>query len=87
MAEMVEALGLPKILPSQSRTSRFQFFGPIWFPKVKFEVEYELVRAPPLSGEALKLSEDVFDRWMVEPPIGRKCQEVEIPRKRRHAEI
>jgi hypothetical protein len=67
--------------------SRFQFFDPVWFPKVKFEVEHELVRSPPLSGQALKLSEVVFDRWIGEPPIGRKRREVEIPRKRRHAEI
>jgi hypothetical protein len=78
MAEIVEDLGIPTTLPTDSRVRRYQFFHQFGFPKVTFEVKYTLPPIKPLSREGMQSSQTVMAKWIGEQPIPRKHRHIEL---------
>jgi hypothetical protein len=78
MEELVDKLGLPSVMPTESRMRKYQFYGKVWSPKVKFDVEFTFPPSIPLSKEALETSKIILAKWIGSRPIPRK-------RKRMHA--
>jgi hypothetical protein len=42
MDEVVSELGLPSIMPSESRRRRYLLYGKVWSPKAKFDGDFKV---------------------------------------------
>jgi hypothetical protein len=71
MDEVVSELGLPSTMPSDSRRRRY-FFGKVWSPKAKFDVNFKVPQAVPLSKKAGEMTKTILSKWFGSRPIPRK---------------
>jgi hypothetical protein len=76
MEEFVSELGLPVVMPSESKMRKYQFYGKVWCPKVKFDVEFSLPKAALLSNEALETTKTILSKWIGARPIPRKRKQM-----------
>jgi hypothetical protein len=63
MDELVFKLGLPSLMPLESCRHIYLFYGKLWCPKVKFEVELKVPLAGrPLSKKALEMTYTILSK-------------------------
>ena len=72
MDDFVSELGLPSNMPSETRRRRYQFSRQVWFPKVKFAVDFNLPPPGPISQKELETTKPIVTKWMLQPTIPRK---------------
>jgi hypothetical protein len=78
MEELVAELGLPTIMPSESRRRQYEFYGKVWYPKVKFDVEFHFSPVGKLSKQALETTATLLSKWIGSRPIPRKRKQMDI---------
>jgi hypothetical protein len=76
MEELVDELGLPSVMPTESRMRQYRFYGKVWSPKVKFDVEFTLPPPFPLSKIALETSSHILSKYIGSRPIPRKRKQM-----------
>ena len=64
MEEIVSAIGFTSVMPSQKRRSNFIFYGKVWHPTVKFEVDFHVPTNTPLSKEAMETTNATLSKWI-----------------------
>jgi hypothetical protein len=62
MEELVDELGLPCVMPSEPRMRKYQFYEKIWFPKVKFDVEFSIPVPCLLSKKAMETTKTILSK-------------------------
>jgi hypothetical protein len=72
MDEVVSELELPSTMPSESGPRRYLFYGKVWSPKAKFQVDFKVLQAVPLSKKAGEMTTAILSKWLGSPPIPRK---------------
>ncbi len=72
MDEVVSELELPSTMPSESGPRRYLFYGKVWSPKAKFQVDFKVPQAVPLSKKALETTTTILSKWFAPRPIPRK---------------
>jgi hypothetical protein len=70
--EVVSELGLLSTMPSESCRRRFLFYGKVWSPKAKFDADFKVPQAAPLSKKALEMTTTILSKWFASSPIPRK---------------
>jgi hypothetical protein len=76
MEELVAELGLPSVMPAESRMQNYQLYGKVWRSKVKFDVEFTFPPSVPLSKKALGTSKIILSKWIGSRPIPRKRRKI-----------
>jgi hypothetical protein len=76
MDELVAELGLPSVMPTESRMRKYRFYGKVWSPKVKFDVEFTFPPSIPLSKKALETTKIILSKWIGSRPIPRKRKQM-----------
>ena len=72
MNEVVSELDLPSTMPSESRWRRYKFYGKVWSPKAKVDVEFNIPQDVPLSKKALEMTTTILSKWLGSSCIVRK---------------
>jgi hypothetical protein len=72
MDEVVSELELLSTMPSESRPRRYLFYGKVWSPKAKFQVDFNVPQAVPLSKKAGEMTTTILSKWRGFRPIPRK---------------
>jgi hypothetical protein len=72
MEELVAELGLPSVMPTESRMRKYRFYAKVWSPKVKFDLEFTLPPPVPLSNMALETTNIFLSKYLGSRPIPRK---------------
>jgi hypothetical protein len=75
MEELVAELGLPNVMPTESRMRKYCFYEKVWRPTVTFDVEFTFPPLIPQSKLARETTKLILAKWISYPPI---------PRKRKH---
>ena len=75
MEELVAELGLPSVMPTESRMRKYRFYAKVWSPKVKFDLEFTVPPPVLLSKMALETTNICLSKYMGSHPI---------PCKRKH---
>jgi hypothetical protein len=76
MEELVSELGLPSVMPTESRMRKYRFYGKVWWPKVKFDVDFTMPPSKPLSKNALETTKTMLSKWIGSRPIPRKRKQM-----------
>jgi hypothetical protein len=72
MAELISELELKGMMPSESRIRKYRIPRNLWYPKVKFEVDFKVPVVRPLSTKGIETTNRILNRWIGEPRIPRK---------------
>jgi hypothetical protein len=76
MEEFVAELGLPAVMPTESQMRKYLFYGKVWRPKVKFDLEFTISPPVTLSKMALETSKIIFSKWIGSRPIPHKQKQM-----------
>jgi hypothetical protein len=72
MDEVVSELELPSTMPLESRWRIYLFYGKVWSPKAKFQVDFKVPQVVPLSEKAVEMTTTILSKWFDSRPISRK---------------
>jgi hypothetical protein len=72
MEELVAELGLPNVMPTESRMRKYCFYEKVWHPTVTFDVEFSFPPFIPQSKLARETTKRILSKWISSPPILRK---------------
>ena len=76
MEELVSELGLTRVMPTESKMRKYEFYDKVWYPQVRFDVEFNLPPVAKLSKLALKTTNEMFSKWLDSCPIPRKRKNI-----------
>jgi hypothetical protein len=76
MEDLVSKLGLPSVMTTKSRMRKYRFYGKVWSPKVKFDVEFTVPPTKPLLKKALGTTKTILWKWIGSRPIPRKRKQM-----------
>ena len=76
MQELVLELGLPSVMPSESRMRKYRFYEKVWSPKVQFGVEFTFPSSIPLSKQAEGTTKSILSKWIGSLTIPRKRKQM-----------
>jgi hypothetical protein len=69
MDEVVSELELPSTMPLESCRCRYLFYGKVWSPKAKFQIDFKVPNAVPLSKKAVERTTTILSKWFGSRPI------------------
>jgi hypothetical protein len=72
MDEVVSEVELPTTMPTEACRRRYLFYGKVWSPKAKFQVDFKVPQAVPLSKKALETTTTILSKLFASHPIPRK---------------
>jgi hypothetical protein len=67
MEEVICELGLSSTMPLESPWCIYLFYGKVWSPKMKFQVDSKVLQDAPLSKKTAEMTTMTLSKWSASP--------------------